>query len=143
LAGAQLLVCPTLDLDVIRTGHRYGALVIPGCSTPTEMVAAVEHGADAVKVFPTSVWTPASLADVRSALPQLPLVPTGGIRVDDAADWLRAGAIAVGIGSELTAGGLDMSAERVARLKRVLSGQREPFARTYESRVTRGSSVAR
>ncbi|MFI6984016.1 bifunctional 4-hydroxy-2-oxoglutarate aldolase/2-dehydro-3-deoxy-phosphogluconate aldolase [Embleya sp. NPDC050154] len=95
-AGARLLVCPTLSADVIRTAHRYGAVVLPGCATPTEMTAAIEAGADAVKVFPASAWTPGAPADVRAALPQLPLIPTGGISLEAAPAWILAGAVAVG-----------------------------------------------
>jgi 2-dehydro-3-deoxyphosphogluconate aldolase/(4S)-4-hydroxy-2-oxoglutarate aldolase len=121
-AGARLLVCPTLSADVIRTGHRYGAIVLPGCSTPTEMMAALEAGADAVKVFPADIWTPAGISGTRAALPQLPLVPTGGITVATAGEWIRAGAVAVGLGSTLTASKAT-TAETVSELRKVLGGQ--------------------
>ena len=104
LAGARLLVTPTLMEDVIEVGQRYGVATVIGCSTPTEMLLATTLGADLVKVFPASLWSPAILRDVLQALPQLDLVPTGGIAPDTAADWIRAGASAVGIGSGLTKG---------------------------------------
>jgi 2-dehydro-3-deoxyphosphogluconate aldolase/(4S)-4-hydroxy-2-oxoglutarate aldolase len=104
LAGAQLLVTPTLTEDVIETAGRYGAATVIGTATPTEMLRAQTLGADLVKVFPASQWTPKTLADVLQALPQLRCVPTGGVSPDTAADWIRAGAAAVGIGSALTKG---------------------------------------
>jgi len=104
LAGAQLLVTPTLAEDVIEVGHRYGVATVIGCSTPTEMLRAKTLGADLVKVFPASRWSPGTLGDVLAALPQLDLVPTGGIAPEDAAGWIRAGAVAVGLGSGLTKG---------------------------------------
>jgi 2-dehydro-3-deoxyphosphogluconate aldolase/(4S)-4-hydroxy-2-oxoglutarate aldolase len=116
LAGAQLLVTPTLMEDVIEVGRRYGVATVIGCSTPTEMLRATTLGADLVKVFPASLWSPRILADVLAALPQLDVVPTGGISPDDAAGWIRAGATAVGIGSGLTKGA--DPAERVRVLLR-------------------------
>ena len=104
LAGAQVLVTPTLAEDVIEVGRRYGIVTVIGCSTPTELLQATTLGADFVKVFPASLWSPAVLADVLAALPQLRCVPTGGVTPDTAADWIRAGAVAVGIGSALTKG---------------------------------------
>ncbi|HEY9293558.1 MAG TPA: bifunctional 4-hydroxy-2-oxoglutarate aldolase/2-dehydro-3-deoxy-phosphogluconate aldolase [Microlunatus sp.] len=114
LAGARLLVTPTLDEGVIATARRYGAATVIGTATPTEMVRAQVVGADLVKVFPASQWTPKTLSDVLQALPQLRCVPTGGIAPDQAADWIRAGAVAVGLGSGLTKG--DDPAGQVARL---------------------------
>jgi len=102
LAGAQLLVTPALMEEVIEVGHRYGVVTVIGCATPTEMLRATTLGADLVKIFPASLWTPALLADVLAALPQLECLPTGGVSPDTAADWITAGAVAVGIGSALT-----------------------------------------
>lgn len=104
LAGARLLVTPTLSEQVIEVAHRYGVATAIGCSTPTEMLLATTLGADLVKVFPASLWTPRVLADVLQALPQLECVPTGGVTPEDAAEWIRAGARAVGMGSALTKG---------------------------------------
>ncbi|MGH3647695.1 MAG: bifunctional 4-hydroxy-2-oxoglutarate aldolase/2-dehydro-3-deoxy-phosphogluconate aldolase [Micromonosporaceae bacterium] len=120
LAGATLLVSPSLCPEVIRTGRRYGAAVLPGCATPTEMLTALEAGADAVKLFPASLWTPEDLHAVRQALPQLPVIPTGGITPADAPRWIQAGAIAVGLGSALTAGGPDATADRVKQFRTAL-----------------------
>jgi 2-dehydro-3-deoxyphosphogluconate aldolase/(4S)-4-hydroxy-2-oxoglutarate aldolase len=104
LAGAQLLVTPTLVKEVIEVGQRYGVLTAIGCSTPTEMLRATTLGADLIKVFPAGMWTPKILSDVLAALPQLDVVPTGGVSPESAASWIEAGARAVGLGSALTSG---------------------------------------
>ena len=121
LAGARLLVPPTREEEVISTAQRYGAATVIGTATPTEMVRAQTLGADLVKVFPASQWTPKTLSDVLQALPQLRCVPTGGIAPDQAADWIRAGAVAVGLGSGLTKGD---DPGQVARLLESLSSAR-------------------
>ncbi|MFS8102499.1 bifunctional 4-hydroxy-2-oxoglutarate aldolase/2-dehydro-3-deoxy-phosphogluconate aldolase [Lentzea alba] len=98
-AGAQFLVAPNLDAAVIRAGHRYGAAVLPGAGTVSEIVQALEAGADAVKVFPAP--TPQWVKDVLAVLPYAPLVPTGGVAPADVPAWLEAGAVACGVGSAL------------------------------------------
>lgn len=115
-AGARFLVSPSLDPEVIRTGHRYGLPVFPGVATPTEMVRAMELGADALKLFPASAHSPRWVKDVRAALPQAALLPTGGVTVADAPEWIAAGAVACGMGSALTEGDRDVVARRVAEL---------------------------
>ncbi len=100
-AGAQFLVSPTLQLDVIRTCKRYGKLSMPGAFTPTEIVAAWEAGADIVKVFPSDCVGPQYLKALRGPLPQIRLMPTGGINAENAGDFLRAGACALGVGGAL------------------------------------------
>ncbi|MET9632116.1 bifunctional 4-hydroxy-2-oxoglutarate aldolase/2-dehydro-3-deoxy-phosphogluconate aldolase [Lentzea sp. NPDC006480] len=104
-AGAQFLVAPNLELSVIRAGHRYGAAVLPGAGTVSEVVQALEMGADAVKVFPAP--TPQWVKDVLAVLPYAPLVPTGGVAPADVPDWLAAGAVACGVGSALARTPLD------------------------------------
>lgn len=115
-AGARFLVSPSLHPQVVRTGHRYGVPVIPGACTPTEIVRALEEGADAVKIFPASGAGPSWLRDVRAALPQLPAVATGGVTIESAPEWIAAGAVACGMGSALTSGGAAEASERVSRL---------------------------
>ncbi|SPL89264.1 4-Hydroxy-2-oxoglutarate aldolase @ 2-dehydro-3-deoxyphosphogluconate aldolase [[Actinomadura] parvosata subsp. kistnae] len=115
-AGACFLVSPHLNPGVIRTGHRYGVPVFPGAATPTEIVRALEEGADAVKLFPASAVTPSWLQAVRAAIPQLPAIPTGGVTIDDAPGWIAAGAIACGMGSALTSGGAQAAERRVTTL---------------------------
>ncbi len=121
LAGATFLVSPSLDRDVIATGHRYDIPVIPGTGTATEVVAAMEAGADAVKFFPSSSLGPGHLRDLRGPLPQVPFIPTGGITVEDAPKYIAAGAVAVGVGSALTVGTDDEIAARVQGLLRELA----------------------
>lgn len=116
LAGARFLVSPSLHRDVIETAHRHGASAIPGACTPTEAVAAIAAGADAVKLFPASQWTLASFRDMRAALPQIPFVPTGSIAAAQAPEWIAAGAVAVGMGASLAAGTPEESAARIKDL---------------------------
>jgi len=104
LAGAKFIVSPSLSLDVIKTCNRYQILNMPGCMTVTEMVAALEAGADIIKLFPGSILGPKSVKAFRGPLPQAQFIPTGGVNLDNAAEWLENGCLAVGIGSELTAG---------------------------------------
>jgi 2-dehydro-3-deoxyphosphogluconate aldolase/(4S)-4-hydroxy-2-oxoglutarate aldolase len=101
LAGAEYLVAPTLNLDVIRLCRRYDKLVMPGAFTPTEILTAWEAGADIVKVFPAEVVGPAFFKAMRGPLPQIRLMPTGGVDLNTAADFLRAGACCLGLGSQL------------------------------------------
>src|SRR5919198_5376424 len=101
LAGAEYVVAPTLNLEVIRVCQRYSKLVMPGAFTPTEILTAWEAGADVVKVFPADVVGPAFFKALRGQMPQVRLMPTGGVDLKTAADFLRAGACALGIGSQL------------------------------------------
>jgi len=101
LAGAQFLVTPTVEPDVIEMAHRYGVAVIPGAMTPTEILIAWELGADMVKIFPASILGPGYLKAVHGPLPQIPLVPTGGITADNAGEFIKAGAAVVCAGSWL------------------------------------------
>jgi len=101
LAGAQFLVTPTVEPDVIEMAHRYGVVVISGAMTPTEILTAWELGADMVKVFPASILGPRYLKAVHGPLPQIPLVPTGGITADNAGEFIKAGAAVVCAGGWL------------------------------------------
>jgi len=101
LAGAQFVVGPTLDLNVISLCRRYSVPVIPGALTPTEILTAWEAGADLVKVFPASFFGPAYLKAVKAPLPQVKLVPVGGVDLDNAAEFIRVGAEILGVGSSL------------------------------------------
>jgi 2-dehydro-3-deoxyphosphogluconate aldolase / (4S)-4-hydroxy-2-oxoglutarate aldolase len=101
LAGAQFIVGPVFRPEVIATCHRYDIAAMPGCFTPTEILAAWEAGADVVKVFPATALGPGFFKDVRGPLPQVKLMPTGGVSLDNAGDWIRAGAVAVGVGTAL------------------------------------------
>ncbi len=101
LAGAQFLVTPTVKLDVLEMAHRYGVPAIIGAMTPTEILTAWEAGAAMVKVFPASVLGPKYIQEVHGPLPQVPLVPTGGITAENAGDFIKAGAALVCVGSWL------------------------------------------
>lgn len=101
LAGAEFIVAPTVNPDVIRLCRRYDKLVFPGAFTPTEVVSAWEAGADIVKVFPSDFVGPGYLKALAGPLPQVRLMPTGGVNLQTAADFLRAGACALGIGGAL------------------------------------------
>jgi len=101
LAGAEYIVSPTLNLEVIKLCQRYDKLVMPGAFTPTEVLAAWEAGADIVKVFPAEVVGPAFFKAMRGPLPQIRLMPTGGVDLTTAATFLKAGACCLGVGSQL------------------------------------------
>ncbi len=101
LAGASFLVTPTLDIPTIRMANRYSVPVMMGCYTPSEIKTAWEQGADFIKLFPATQGGIDYLKAIRAPLPQVEFVPTGGIDVDNAADFLKAGAFALGVGSSL------------------------------------------
>jgi 2-dehydro-3-deoxyphosphogluconate aldolase/(4S)-4-hydroxy-2-oxoglutarate aldolase len=101
LAGAEFLVAPTVNVDVIRLGNRYDKLVMPGAFTPTEILTAWEAGAQIIKVFPADIGGPAYLKTLHGPLPQVRLLPTGGVNLNTIADFLKAGACAVGLGGAL------------------------------------------
>ncbi|MBC7928728.1 MAG: bifunctional 4-hydroxy-2-oxoglutarate aldolase/2-dehydro-3-deoxy-phosphogluconate aldolase [Bryobacteraceae bacterium] len=102
LAGAQFFVTPALNLATIEMAQRYSRPIMPGALTPTEVLAAWQAGADAVKVFPASAVGGAKyIKALKGPFPQIELIPTGGVNLDTTADFLRAGACAVAVGSEL------------------------------------------
>jgi 2-dehydro-3-deoxyphosphogluconate aldolase/(4S)-4-hydroxy-2-oxoglutarate aldolase len=131
LAGAKFLVTPTVKLDVLEVAHRYGVPAIIGAMTPTEILTAWEAGADMVKVFPASVLGPKYLQEIHGPLPQIPLVPTGGITAENAGDFIRAGAVAVCVGSWLVdkktiaEGRLEVLTERARQLVEAVRKARE------------------
>ena len=102
LAGAQFIVSPILNLDLIQLAHRYSAVVIPGAMTPTEILTAWNAGADMVKVFPAAqLGGPEYIKALRGPLPQILLVPTGGVNLQNAGAFIKAGCVALGAGGEL------------------------------------------
>jgi 2-dehydro-3-deoxyphosphogluconate aldolase/(4S)-4-hydroxy-2-oxoglutarate aldolase len=102
LEGAAFVVSPTLKIATIEMCHRYGVPVLPGALTPTEILTAWEAGADVVKVFPASSLGGAKyLKSIKAPLPQVELVPTGGVSLATAAEFLEAGAFALGVGADL------------------------------------------
>ncbi|MDS0298389.1 bifunctional 2-keto-4-hydroxyglutarate aldolase/2-keto-3-deoxy-6-phosphogluconate aldolase [Halogeometricum sp. S1BR25-6] len=129
--GAEFVVGPNFDREVVETCNRYGTLVAPGILTPTEAVNAYEAGADMVKVFPASVMGPDHLSSLKGPLPQIPLMPTGGIDIDNVADYIEAGAVVVGAGSAIMdadaieAGDFDSITETAREFTRVIEDARE------------------
>jgi 2-dehydro-3-deoxyphosphogluconate aldolase / (4S)-4-hydroxy-2-oxoglutarate aldolase len=130
-AGASFVVSPVLKPAIIDVCHRNGVAALPGCFSPTEILTAWESGADIVKVFPATALGPSFFTDVRGPLPQLKLMPTGGVTLDNAGDWIRAGAVAVGVGTALldraaiAAGNYDVlraNAERITAVVRAARG---------------------
>jgi 2-dehydro-3-deoxyphosphogluconate aldolase/(4S)-4-hydroxy-2-oxoglutarate aldolase len=104
LLGADFIVTPTVQLDTIRLCNRYSVPTVIGAFTPTEILTAWEAGASIVKVFPASVGGPRYLKDVRGPLPQVKLMPTGGVSFENAGDFIRAGAVGIAAGSNLVDG---------------------------------------
>lgn len=100
-AGAQFVVSPVFDEQIVSTTRRYGKIVIPGAFTPTEILRAWSAGADVVKVFPSTALGPQYFKDILAPMPQLRLTPTGGVDQKNAGDWIKAGAVFVGAGSSL------------------------------------------
>ena len=100
-AGARYVVCPVLKTGIINIAHRYDVPVMPGAFTPTEILTAYEAGADIVKVFPADIVGMDFFRAVMAPMPQLRLMPTGGVTLTNAGDWIKAGACAVGVGGAL------------------------------------------
>ena len=130
-AGARFIVSPVFRRDVIAACHSRDVAVTPGCFTPTEILDAWEAGADIVKVFPATALGPGYIKDVRAPLPHVKLMPTGGVTLDNAGDWITAGAVAVGVGSALTdakaieAGKFDVLRANAERIVRSVRAARE------------------
>ena len=137
LAGAEFIVAPTVNLDVIALCKRYGKLVMPGAFTPTEIVTAWQAGADIVKVFPADIGGPAYLKALHGPLPQVRLLPTGGVNLETLGDFMKAGACAVGLGSAL----VEAQAVREGNMARIrdLAGRYVELMRSVRAEM-RGQS---
>ena len=101
LAGADFVVSPILNLGLIELCNRYGVATMPGCYSPTEVITGWEAGADLIKLFPASFGGPALVKAILAPLPQVQIVPVGGVNLDTAADFISKGAVALGVGSSL------------------------------------------
>ncbi|AUX44559.1 2-dehydro-3-deoxyphosphogluconate aldolase [Sorangium cellulosum] len=130
-AGAEFIVSPGLDLEVIRAAHDLGKAVFPGALTPTEVITAWNAGADTVKLFPCSAMGGAKyLRALRAPLPEVKLMPTGGVNLTTARDFIEAGAVALGVGGELVdaaalaAGKDEVLTERAREFMSVVSAAR-------------------
>jgi 2-dehydro-3-deoxyphosphogluconate aldolase/(4S)-4-hydroxy-2-oxoglutarate aldolase len=130
-AGARFVVGPVFRPDVIAACHERDVPVMPGCFSPTEILAAHECGADIIKVFPATMLGPQFLRDVRAPLPQVKLMPTGGVTLDNAGEWIRAGAVAVGLGSSL----LDAKAIESDRFDVITANARKVVANIAAART--------
>ncbi|MCH4886987.1 bifunctional 4-hydroxy-2-oxoglutarate aldolase/2-dehydro-3-deoxy-phosphogluconate aldolase [Acidaminobacter sp. JC074] len=104
LAGAKYIVSPAFDADTAKLCNRYQVPYMPGCMTLTEMITAMEAGADIIKVFPGSAFGPSFIKAIKGPLPQAVLMPTGGVNIDNVGEWIKNGCVAVGVGGGLTKG---------------------------------------
>ena len=104
LAGAQYIVSPCFDLETAKLCNRYQVPYMPGCMTITEVVQAMEAGADIIKVFPGNAFGPDYIKAIKGPIPQATLMPTGGVSLDNVDQWIKNGCVAVGVGGDLTAG---------------------------------------
>jgi len=130
-AGARFVVSPVFRPDVVTACHERDVVAAPGCFTPTEILNAHDLGADVVKVFPATALGPQFIKDIRAPLPQLKLMPTGGVSLDNAGEWIRAGAVAVGAGSAL----LDARAIEEGQLEVVTANARRIVASVAAART--------
>lgn len=129
-AGAQFVVGPVLRGEVIAACRARDVVVMPGCFTPTEILNAWDAGADIVKVFPATSLGPAFFKDIRGPLPHLKLMPTGGVTKANAGDWIRAGAVAIGVGTAL----VDAAAVKERRFDAITASAREFVAAVASAR---------
>jgi len=130
LAGARFIVGPNLSRPVIELCHRYDITVVPGAFTPTEILTAWEAGADVVKVFPAYVGGPRYLKAILGPLPQVRLMPSGGVTLQNAADFIRAGAATVGLGSSL----VDRATVREGRFEVLTARAKQVLAAIQQAR---------
>ncbi|MPQ44081.1 bifunctional 2-keto-4-hydroxyglutarate aldolase/2-keto-3-deoxy-6-phosphogluconate aldolase [Clostridium tarantellae] len=101
LHGAEYIVSPGFDLKTAKLCNRYGVPYMAGCMTITEVITALESGVDIIKLFPGSNFSPSIVKDIKAPLPQTPIMPTGGVSLDNVQQWIENGCVAVGIGSAL------------------------------------------
>src|SRR5262249_31665872 len=128
LVGAQSAVSPSFNTGPAQLCRRYQVPYMPGAGTADEVVRALEGGADIVKVFPGEILGPAFVKAILGPLPHAPLMPTGGVAVDNAADWIRAGCVTLGAGGNLTAGA------KTGDYGRITETARQFLARIQEAR---------
>lgn len=123
LAGAEYIVSPAFDIDTAKLCNRYQVPYMPGCMTITEMVTAMEAGCDIIKMFPGSAFGPSFVKAVKAPLPQINIMPTGGVSLENVDEWFKNGVIAVGAGGQLTSGSYEeiviKSQEFVKKVKNI------------------------
>jgi 2-dehydro-3-deoxyphosphogluconate aldolase/(4S)-4-hydroxy-2-oxoglutarate aldolase len=126
LAGAKYVVSPCLNKEVVALCNRYGIACLPGAMTVREVVECMEAGADIVKIFPGELFGPAFIKAVKGPLPQAKCMPTGGVSLENVGDWIKAGAVAVGVGGNLTAGAKKGDYKSIADIgKQYIEGVRQ------------------
>lgn len=118
LAGAEFVVSPSFNPDTVKLCNRYRVPVMPGIMTVKEAIEALELGVDILKVFPGNVFGPSIISSLRGPIPQAQFMPTGGVSIDNVDKWFSAGAVAVGTGSNLTAGAKNDDYELVTKTAR-------------------------
>ncbi|AEB75449.1 bifunctional 4-hydroxy-2-oxoglutarate aldolase/2-dehydro-3-deoxy-phosphogluconate aldolase [Clostridium botulinum] len=104
LNGAEYIVSPSFDLETAKLCNRYQIPYMAGCMTITEMIRAMEAGVDIVKLFPGSAYGPSIVKAIKDPIPQVPIMPTGGVSLDNVKEWIKNGCVAVGVGGSLTSG---------------------------------------
>ena len=119
MSGARYVVSPSLNLDTVKLCNRYRIACMPGAMTIREVQDCMEAGADIVKVFPGELFGPRIIKAIKGPLPQAELMPTGGVSVENAADWIKAGAVALGAGSSLTAGAKTGDYDKITETSRL------------------------
>jgi len=135
LRGAEFVVSPTLNEEVIKICKRYGKISVPGALTPTEILTAWENGADIVKVFPARLVGPRYFKDILAPLPQVRLLPTGGVDLNNAGEFIKAGAVAVAVGGSLVdkkavaEGKFEIITEKARKFLEVVREAREELRR--------------
>jgi len=132
LAGAEYIVSPALDIETIKLCNRYQKIVMPGAMSVTEVLRAMEAGADVVKIFPAELFGPKIIKAIKGPLPQAPLLPTGGVNLNNVDQWIIAGSFAVGVGSALTGGAKKGDYDEVTRtakefIKKISSTRNKTF----------------
>jgi len=121
MAGAKFVFSPVVNIETIKMTKRYGVLSVPGAFTPTEILTAYENGADLIKVFPANIVGPGYFKDIHGPMPHIPLMPTGGINVTNVGAYIKAGAVAAGVGSTLVNTKEEITEEYLAKLTEVAS----------------------
>lgn len=119
LAGAEYIVSPGFDLETVKLCNRYQIPYMAGCMTITEMIKAMEAGADVIKLFPGDAFGPSMVKNIKAPLPQVPIMPTGGVSLENVEEWIKNGCIAVGVGGKLTAGAETGNYDEVTRIAKL------------------------
>ena len=118
LAGAEYIVSPGFDLETVKLCNRYQIPYMAGCMTVNEMIKAMEAGTDVIKLFPGNAYSPSVVKGIKAPLPQVPIMPTGGVDIDNVSEWIKNGCIAVGVGGNLIKGAKTGNYKEITRLSK-------------------------